>query len=75
MSYCRFIEADVYIFMSVGGWLECCGCSLGRSRFDSTQEMIDHIAEHRENNDYVPEHVIQDLWEDAGENFPDLKEI
>ena len=25
MSYCRFLEADAYIFLSVNG-LECCGC-------------------------------------------------
>lgn len=27
MSYCRFIEADVYVFTSSEG-IECCGCSL-----------------------------------------------
>lgn len=28
MSYCRFIEGDVYIFFSTDNKLECCGCSL-----------------------------------------------
>ena len=28
MSYCRFLEGDVYIFLSTSGKLECCGCIL-----------------------------------------------
>lgn len=28
MSYARFLEGDVYVFMSVSGRLECCGCIL-----------------------------------------------
>ncbi len=28
MSYARFIEGDVYVFMSTSGRLECCGCIL-----------------------------------------------
>lgn len=31
MSYCRFIEADAYIFQSYSG-LECCGCALAERR-------------------------------------------
>lgn len=29
MSYCRFIEADAYIFLSSEG-LECCGCIMAK---------------------------------------------
>lgn len=29
MSYCRFVEADAYIFLSTDG-LNCCGCSLAK---------------------------------------------
>ena len=28
MSYARFSNADVYVFMCVSGKLECCGCIL-----------------------------------------------
>jgi hypothetical protein len=28
MSYCRFSHADVYVYMDVGGYLNCCGCIL-----------------------------------------------
>jgi hypothetical protein len=28
MSYCRFTEGDVYVFLSSDNLLECCGCSL-----------------------------------------------
>lgn len=31
MSYCRFLEADAYIFQSYSG-LECCGCILAKPR-------------------------------------------
>jgi len=28
MSYCRFVEGDVYVFLSTANLLECCGCFL-----------------------------------------------
>jgi len=28
MSYCRFLEGDVYMFYNVNGTIECCACSL-----------------------------------------------
>lgn len=36
MSYCRFGEADVYVYMDVCGALRCCGCTLpeGEPRAD-----------------------------------------
>lgn len=69
MSYARFDEtSDVYVFMHVDGWLECCFCSLGPDSFKahSTQEMVDHLARHLK----VPDGVIEDLWADDAENFP-----
>ncbi|HEX6684990.1 MAG TPA: hypothetical protein VF062_19530 [Candidatus Limnocylindrales bacterium] len=33
MSYARFSNADVYIFMSTSGYLECCGCWLQETRW------------------------------------------
>ena len=28
MSYCRFSDGDVYLFRHVGGYFQCCACSL-----------------------------------------------
>lgn len=28
MAYSRFSHCDVYVFMNVGGYLDCCGCIL-----------------------------------------------
>lgn len=89
MSYCRFLEADAYIFLSRRG-LECCGCThaprtkldppqidmLGIEHeyecdpvfFETAQEMLDHVAFHREQGDYIPQDVDERLKAD----FPDL---
>jgi hypothetical protein len=71
MSYCRFGEADVYIFEHVGGFWQCCACSLSEPGSDedwgasadcaTREEMLDHIAKHRVAGDYVPEHVDEQL--------------
>ena len=74
MSYCRFSFADIYIFMSTDGYLECCACILhdgGSQTFDSTQAMVDHIAEHRAAGHDVPDGIEADLWEDDQENWVD----
>jgi hypothetical protein len=76
MSYCRFLEGDVYVFMHVGGHLECCACFLGEMdpwgsfQAKSTQEMVDHLEKHKAAGHYVPERVFSDLWADDKENFP-----
>lgn len=75
MSYCRFLEGDVYVFMSVGGHLQCCACILDIEDWHSfeaksTQEMVDHLKEHRGAGHHVPERVYADLWADDKENFP-----
>ena len=89
MSYCRFSDADAYIFQSTRG-LECCGCFhaprtklevpyvdfLGLEHeydyepvwFLTAQEMLDHIAFHREQGDDIPLDVDERLKRD----FPDL---
>jgi hypothetical protein len=78
MSYCRFLEGDVYVFMSTGGWLECCWCHLqdeGPLTFKSTntQDMVSHLREHQSHGDQVPERVFDDLWLDDMINFPPLR--
>lgn len=32
MSYWRFLEADIYLFWSSSGGIECGACSLGRRK-------------------------------------------
>lgn len=76
MSYCRFLEADVYVFMHVGGWLECCMCSLVRDHQDDisfkasdTDTMIAHLKKHIAAKHHVPHRVFDDLIADDEENF------
>ena len=70
MAYTRFSNADVYVFMSTSGHLECCRCRLGDQwGFDSTQAMVDHLAEHRAVGHHVPDGVEQDLWNDDEHNW------
>jgi hypothetical protein len=70
MSYCRFGEADAYIFEHVGGFWQCCACALlaesggeefASADFDTREEMLAHIDKHREAGHYIPDHVDQRL--------------
>lgn len=71
MAYSRFSNADVYVGMDVHGQLACWGCWLGEVwYFDSTQEMVDHLREHREAGHKVPEDLEELLWADDKHNFP-----
>lgn len=47
MSFERFSSSDVYIFEHVGGYIQCCGCSLNyqKSLLRPTEEKItDYLA-------------------------------
>jgi len=76
MSYCRFIEADVYVYMDVSGFLTCAVCSLlpedGPTAFNasSTHEMITHLRDHKKAGNHVPNRVFTELWADDEKNFP-----
>ena len=77
MSYCRFLEGDVYIFFSGERELECCACALdplqepwGFFKAKSTQEMVDHLEEHKKVGHFIPWGVVEHLWDDDKENFP-----
>lgn len=71
MSYCRFSEADVYVFMHTHKFLECCGCSLGDQwDFHSTADMVAHLREHIAAGHDVPAWVIPQIEADDAENFP-----
>lgn len=71
MAYARWgKDSDVYVYMSVLGHLECCGCWFGGvRRFMSTQAMVDHLATHRAAGHTVPDDLEADLWEDDTENW------
>ena len=80
MSYCRFIEADAYIYDDARYGLYCCACSLMplKTEYSTFFEedftmhesyvvgydynlMLEHVAAHRENGDYIPEDVDERL--------------
>ncbi len=80
MSYCRFIEADAYIYEDARGGITCQGCSLmprpddphhllGSSFNAPTRgEMLDHVRRHRAAGHRIPLDVDQRLeWEIAKE--------
>lgn len=82
MSYARFFDCDVYVFMHVSGFLQCCACSLSGAQVHdpdmynsynaySTQEMVDHLVKHKRAKHQIPADIVQRLWEDDEENFPD----
>jgi hypothetical protein len=73
MSYARFAEdSDVYVFLSIGGHLECCSCRLkGKGQcasFKTTDEMLSHLREHREAGHDVPERTFERLQRERDEN-------
>jgi len=65
MSYVRFssvgrpwgYNSDVYIYDDTNGGITCCGCC----NVPTHAEMIDHVKEHIEKRDAVPEFVIRRL--------------
>lgn len=82
MSYSRFVPHDVYVFMHLDDFLQCCACSLSGvdviepDRFSnynaySTQDMVDHLVKHKRRKHSVPADIVERLWADDDENFPD----
>lgn len=79
MSYCRFIEADAYIYDDVYYGIICCACSMGvDGNFIAGYDydlMLEHIAQHREQNDFIPLDVDERLIfeRDCEHNFIDME--
>lgn len=74
MSYCRFSEADAYIYDDSYYGLLCAWCSMGIASENfvagyNYDLMLDHIHRHREQGDYIPEHVDERLREERNENY------
>lgn len=63
MSFARFSDSDVYIFEHVGGFIQCCGCSL---RYD--QGLL------RPTEERIASYLTKsDSEEDDGFDFVDLE--
>ena len=80
MAYSRFgwDGSDVYVYLDVGGFLYCCGCPKNTDgigyRAYKTQNMVNHLLEHRKDGDEIPARVIERLWEDHEENMQFIRE-
>lgn len=79
MSYARFgwDGSDVYIFEHVGGFIQCCGCTLtnpedgehfGFANLKTAREALTHLDEHVKAGD----HVTPRTFERIREEHPDL---
>lgn len=83
MSYARFgwEGSDVYVFLNVHGYFECCGCwmepppetnpesGFGMSfTCKDTQGMIDHLRKHEEEGHTVPDYTFERLEAEREEN-------
>lgn len=66
MSYCRLIDADVYVYPGSDGF-HCCMCSLSPADFvtQSADVMAAHLTGHMAVGDYVPADVIPAIHADA----------
>lgn len=62
MSFERFGSSDVYIYEHVGGFIECCGCSLalpdgdeifGFTSLKTPREALSHLDLHEEIGDDI----------------------
>ncbi len=74
MSYSRFLSYDVYVFMNVGGFLDCCACILAHEDWESfqagnTQTMVNHLKKHELSGHKIPSDIYDNLWADDKENF------
>lgn len=72
MSYVRWGSegSSVYVFLNVGGWLDCCGCRMreGHVQCFTTEDMLAHLREHRDRGDCVPQFCFDGLTEDQEAN-------
>lgn len=75
MSYCRFSNADAYIYEAEEGFT-CCGCRIAESGMfvcETELEMIEHIAAHRKAGHFVPEYVDDMLREELEDYIAKLE--
>jgi len=81
MAYSRFYDSDIYIYPSVGGWIECAGCFLNISEgvktspdehtiFQSTkiyddETLLMHIVQHRISGHNIPDDLEDEIMSDS----------
>jgi hypothetical protein len=75
MSYARFgwEDSDVYVYEHVGGYIECCGCSMAPpeeddyfevTRLNTAREALDHLEKHVKFGDGVPMSAFRGILAD-----------
>ena len=72
MSYCRFSQtSEVYVYENPRGGITCCFCSLSTESvdLDTPYEMAVHLTEHRWAGDKVPQHVMDQLFDEIWEEI------
>lgn len=77
MSFARFSDGDVYVYLNTDGLFECCACTLSLSGqpptgwchlVETSAEMLAHLEAHRAVGDDVPDECLEELRADAEEN-------
>jgi hypothetical protein len=64
VSFARFSSSDIYMYEHVGGFIECCGCSLakaedggvfgfGFTNLNTPREALAHLDEHEAAGDDI----------------------
>ena len=74
MAYSRFYDSDIYIYPSIGGWIECAGCFLNISPDEDTifksehilddETLLMHILQHRISGHNIPEGLESEILSD-----------
>lgn len=73
MAYARFIDSDIYIYSHISGYIYCQACWLDESpesyffksvKLHTDQEIIDHLAKHREQGHDIPDDLEQEILSD-----------
>jgi hypothetical protein len=71
MSYARWsADSSVYVYLDVGGFLCCCGCSLaeGNRLFWTTADLIAHLHEHENAGGVIEDDTFAHLIDEAADN-------
>jgi hypothetical protein len=82
MSYARFgwDGSDVYVYEHVGGFIECCGCSLakdedggvfgfGYTHLKTPREALAHLDQHVATGDCVPMRTFERIRQEYAESM------
>ena len=79
MAYSRFFDSDIYIYPSTMGYITCASCWLEDSNgayffksinLSTDQEVIDHVALHREQGHDVPNGLEEEILSDTDRFLP-----